>query len=68
MAAFSAAPTRVIPPAIRPVACPVLSFRRRNDFCSFYLIVKYQLVLMMHGLEYALNTNQPPGPCSLKRV
>ena len=32
-------------------------FRCWNDFCSFYLIIKYQLVLMMYGLEYALNTN-----------
>ena len=34
-----------------------LLFRHRNDFCSFYLIIKYQLVLVMYGLEDALNTN-----------
>ena len=30
---------------------------RGGNFCSFHLIIKYQLVLVMYGLEDALNTN-----------
>jgi hypothetical protein len=36
---------------------PHCLFRHREDFCSFYLIMKYQLILMMYRLEYALNTS-----------
>ncbi len=36
---------------------PWCLFRRRDDLCSFYLNIEYELVLVMYGLEYALNTN-----------
>ena len=34
--------------------------RCRYDFCSLYLIIEHQLVLMVYGFEYALNTNAVP--------
>ena len=34
-----------------------LFFRYRNDFCSFYLIIEYRMVLMMDGFKHPLDTN-----------
>ena len=55
MAAFSV--LKIVVRRLGLLGVPLQLLQDGDNFCGFHLIIKYQLVLVMHGLEYALNTD-----------